>query len=154
MTTWNRPFPPSTLGQVEQFEESIGASVPPAYRKYLLSQNGGSPSDYLEFRIPAVADDKGGVMLGAIYGIGKRGSGMDLETQYEELNDVVPQGYIPIGEDPGGNLLLLAIHEPSRDNIVFWDRVGLLARETGQKMFPVADDINQFLESLRVMRNT
>jgi hypothetical protein len=92
-------------------------------------------------------------MLGAMYGIGKRGSGLDLETQFQELNDVVPQGHIPIGEDPGGNLLLMAVHEPSRDRIVFWDRVGILAMETGQNFFPVADDVSQFLKSLRVMRD-
>lgn len=152
MTTWNRPFPPSSSDEVEQFEKCIGASLPPAYRRYLLSQNGGSPSDYLEFRIPGVTGEMGEVMLGAMYGIGNRGNGIDLETQYEEFNDVVPQGYIPIGEDPGGNMLLLAIHDPSKDNIVFWDRVGLLA--TGQNLFTVANDINQFLDSLRVMRNT
>jgi hypothetical protein len=124
--------------------------LPPSYRKYLLSQNGGTPSDYLEFRVPGVLD-KGWVMLGAIYGIGKPGDGLDVETQFEELKDVVPDGHIPIGEDPGGNLLLVAMREPSRDRIVFWDRVGLLARDAGQNLFPVADEINQFLESLRAM---
>ncbi len=78
---------------------------------------------------------------------------MDLETQLEELNDVVPEGYIPIGEDPGGNLLLLSLHSHSKDHIFFWDRVGILARERGQNLFPVAEDINQFLESLRLMED-
>ena len=148
MTTWDRSFPPSSPTQVEKFEKCIGTSLPPAYGKYLLSQNGGFPSDYLMFRIPGLADDKGGVMLGAMYGIGERGNGLDLETQYQELNDVIPHGHIPIGEDPGGNLLLVAIHEPFKDQIVFWDRIGLLARELGQNLFQVADDINQFLASL------
>lgn len=154
MTQWNRPFPPLSIGQIEQFEESLGTPLPPAYRTYLLSQNGGFPTDYLTFHIPAISDDRGSVMLGALFGIGRRGSGLDLETQVEELKDVVPQGYIPIGADPGGNLLLLTIGTPFQERIVFWDRVGFLARTTGWNLFPVAEDINQFLESLRHMRDS
>ena len=92
-------------------------------------------------------------MLGAMYGIGEHGSGLDLETQYQELNDVVPKGHIPIGEDPGGNLLLVATHGPFKDQIIFWDRVGFLARALGRNSFPVSDDINLFLESLHTMRD-
>jgi hypothetical protein len=151
MTIWDRPFSPASPVHIERFEQCIGSLLPPAYRNYLLSQNGGIPSEYLEFKIPEIFGDVGRVMLGAMYGIGERGSGIDLETQYEELDDVVPQGHIPIGEDPGGNLLLLVVHGPSRERIVFWERVGLFASQQGKTLFPIADDINRFLESLRVM---
>jgi hypothetical protein len=129
----------------------MGMSLPPLYRGYLLSANGGQPSKYLAFAIPEIAGDRGKVMLGALYGIGADGSSLDLLTEYEEYKDVIPNGFIPIGEDPGGNQLLLATDGRDKEAIFFWDRAGFLAKHSGKNLFRIADGITLFLESLDII---
>lgn len=144
MITWNRPFPPSTLRQIEEYETLIRASLPPDYKRYLLSDNGGYPCGNMEFTIPSLCGEQALIMLGSLYGNGRRGGGLDLITAYEREES--PEGYVPIGEDPGGNLLLL---ELSTGGVLYWERDGILLDQIGEDLFPVAEGINQFVASLR-----
>ncbi len=73
-----------------------------------------------------------------------------MEYEYEEAtqwNPLLP-GFIPIGEDPGGNRLLLATIGKEAGKVFFWDRVGFWVREDGCNLFPVAESFTAFLVSL------
>ncbi len=86
-------------------------------------------------------------MLGCIYSLCNDGSHVDLPTIYEELMDDIPTGHIPIGEDPGGNPLLLAISGDDSDAIYYWDKIGFLLDVSERSNSRVANDIAEFLAS-------
>lgn len=146
MLEWNRFALPASESAVEQFEKNSGIQLPRCYRGYLLSSNGGQPCSEVGFQV-----DEGGecVMLGCLYGLCKDDPGVDLDTVYEELVDDVASGFLPIGEDPGGNLLLLSTNGDDSDAIHFWDRLGFLSKRFGKSRFRIANDIEEFLASLR-----
>ena len=107
--------------------------------------NGGRP-DLHVFMVPG--HDL--VMLSVLYGVGTKRVSLDLEYEYEEAtqwNPLLP-GFIPIGEDPGGNRLLLATIGKEAGKVFFWDRVGFWVREDGCNLFPVAESFTAFLVSL------
>ncbi len=145
MLAWNRFASQASESEVVQFENALGVRLPQVYRSYLTSSNGGQPCSVVGFKIGEAGDK---VMLGCIYSLCNDGSHVDLPTIYEELMDDIPTGHIPIGEDPGGNPLLLAISGDDSDAIYYWDKIGFFARRFGTKQFRVANDIAEFLASL------
>ncbi|HET6880436.1 MAG TPA: SMI1/KNR4 family protein [Pirellulales bacterium] len=152
MLDWQCFFPPASDESIEAVEQSVAVHLPPRYRSFLITSNGGRPHESVYFTIPELRER---AMLGALYGIAvKRGHGLDLETVYADWRDVLPAGLIPIGEDPGGNQLLLATVDDGSEGILFWDRVGFLTARTGRNQFHVASNIDQFLESLKVMADS
>lgn len=148
MLEWKRLLPPLSHAHIEEWERTHGISLPPRYRIFLLSTNGGQPSSDVGFDI---LDGKHKVMLGALYGISAQESSLSLQSAYEDLKDELPKGFLPIGEDPGGNQLLLATEGHEKDAIYFLDRVGILAKQEGNGLFRIADDISRFVESLHTM---
>jgi hypothetical protein len=151
MSEWKQFFSPATDALIEQFELEHGVVLPPHYRAYLTSVNGGQPIRRMCFTIPGIAET---VMLGGLFGLtAEAGNRMSIATVIAESNDDFPSGYIPIGTDPGGNLLLLATSEEQQDGIFFRDRVGFIVKRTGQRMFPLADNISVFLASLELVDN-
>jgi hypothetical protein len=147
---WKRFFPPASPGLIERFEKGHGVVLPPRYRNYLSLTNGGQPHHTRGFLIPEINEK---VMLGVLFGLSEEaGKSLSLETVIAESNDEFPHGYIPIGEDPGGNQLLLAASGEHQEEIFFRDRVGFLAKRTGKRMFRVAANIDEFLASLHVIQ--
>lgn len=147
MIEWKRYFEPISSGDIEACEQCIGMLLPPVYRSYLLSENGGSSLKHAGFVVPELNEK---VMLGALYGIGKPSSSLNLATAFDEYKDLLPGGLLPIGEDPGGNQLLLSTEGEEAEVIFFWDRVGLFERRMGKNLFRVADNMNQFIQSLEI----
>jgi hypothetical protein len=148
MLEWKRFFPPPSEEEIKMFEKRIGGYLPPQYRNYLLSENGGQPCQDAGFEI---MEGNHKVMLGALYSVSAGGSGLDVEAVYKNLREEMPRGFIPVGEDPGGNQLLLSTQGDDRDSIVFWDRVGLLSKQAGIRLFRVADNIYSFINSLHLI---
>jgi hypothetical protein len=143
------PFgdPPSER-EVRRVEKRIG-NLPPRYREYLLRSNGGKSGEdcKVEFQL---ADESESVMLGLLYGISSNRPGVDLLASYESEADDLPKEFLPIGEDPGGNLLLVRVEGKERDAIYFWDcRTEIFLKRYGRNVFRVADNIDDFLSSLR-----
>jgi hypothetical protein len=150
MIQWERFFPPASELQIRTFENDTGIVLPVQYAQYLLSANGGQPRNEICFTIPENSEE---VMLGALFGISDdEDDTLGLKAVYADAKDDIPRGFIPIGEDPGGNRLLLATIGSDAEAIVFWDRVGSLAKRTGKQMYRVAANIDDFVQSLRVVR--
>src|SRR5207248_5948569 len=106
MLEWTRFFPPASHAQIELFERDTGISLPPRYKSFLLSLNGGQPCKDMAFGISEISEK---VILGALYGISdEEDNTLNVATVYVDFKDDIPTDFIPIGEDPGGNLLLLA----------------------------------------------
>ena len=144
---WDSIFPPASEDQIAGFERATGIVLPPLYRDFLHSTNGGSPQSERRF----VVDESDEVMLGALYGIAEDGGALNLKSVYDDLREWedFPHEMLPIGEDPGGNRLLLATRGENKERIDFWDRVGFIAQRKGRRIFPVAANINALLAGLR-----
>jgi hypothetical protein len=146
MIEWKHIFPPASDSKIELFERDTGIRLPPRYKDYLHSINGGQPRKDTGFVIPEIHEK---VMLGVLYGISDDESNcLSLGTVYADSKDDVPAGFIPIGEDPGGNQLLLATTGEHKGGVFFLDRIGFLGKWTGKGMFLVASNMDEFLESL------
>jgi hypothetical protein len=142
-------LPPVSDSQIDRFENDHGISLPLAYRRFLRSTNGGQPHSYTSFVIPEVGEE---VLLGVLYGICDGQYGVSLGAMLAEFKDSLPEEYIPIGEDPGGNQLLLTLSGDHKDGIFYWDRVGFLARRADHSIFRVAANIDEFLDSLQAFK--
>jgi hypothetical protein len=130
-------------------EARLGVTLPSDYKTFLLETNGLNPEPYLCFAVP----EREEVMLGCLYGLKPNRTRCDLEHQQELISQwsPLPAGYVAIGDDPGGNALLLATSGEDAGRVFFWDRVGFWVREDGRNTFPVADSFTAFIESLRAM---
>jgi len=146
MVEWKRFFPKATPAQVERFERNAELSLPARYKSYLLSSNGGQPTESVGF---ILLKNRERVMLGVLFGMSDEDNGLSLEAVYSDSKDDIPTGFVPIGEDPGGNKLLIATTGERKEGVFFWDHVGFLLERTGERLFHVAHNIDDFLESLR-----
>ena len=87
-------------------------------------------------------------MLRCLYSLCNDESGVDLTAAYEELKDDIVAGVFPMGEDPGGNLILRSTQGDDGDAIYFWDRLGFLANRLGKSRFRITINIEEFHASL------
>ncbi len=144
MPTFARSFAPITAKKLAAFERRTGLRLPQDYQQFLLATNGGSPSPD-RFHVPSCGD----ACAGFLYGLSTPTTPCDLdyELAQAQLYDPLPEGFLPIGHDPGGNTLLLATCGEYSGQIFFWDRGGLWRRDN-QNTFFVAASFTEFLNSL------
>ena len=157
MIKWERLFSLPTAARIKKCEKTLGVTFPPLYRHYLQTANGGVTKPFVHFSILKGTHD---VRLGSLYGIADKKSNLDLETAYEffmdETSDEVgsptfPRGYIPVGDDPGNNLLLLMTKGKDKEAIFYWDCSDFYLEHYNidQNVFRVADNIDKFINSLQ-----
>lgn len=129
---------PTNEAQVAQLETILGRQLPADYRVFLLKHNGGTPSHRL-FEIPGCGE----ALVRVFTGIGTR---VDIQKWLREAAGDLPAGWIIIGFDPGGNVLLSdhsgAVH--------YWDRaLHFPASSPERNTFEVAKSFSEFLGTLR-----
>ncbi|WP_025684906.1 SMI1/KNR4 family protein [Paenibacillus maysiensis] len=107
--------PPLTLEEIEEFEIEHDVKFTEQYKKFLQESNGGYPVPNM-FKI---SDEQGEDVLNVFYGIGDMYS--NLEDYLDIYEDRLPQGFIPIGNDPGGNVICLGTNTEYYEKIYFWD---------------------------------
>ncbi len=97
-------------------EEKIGYQLPAEYKLFLLKHNGGRPvldgvryeNEHFDF-------------VGHFYAIRGEMYHDDLLRQIEEYKDMIPKGYLPIGESPGGDVFCISLKEPTKGALFHWD---------------------------------
>lgn len=136
------PLDPSDLSR---FEDRYGAVLPLEYREFLSKSNGGQPTPNT-FDIP---DCGASANVDLFYGIGPQGEPGDLGTEYEQVRDELPAGFLPIAHDPGGNYVLLCWIGSQAGEIYYWDANHFFEQsdESGDT-YRVAKNINDFLAAL------
>ena len=88
--------------QLQELEKAARCKLPPDYRSFLLSNNGGKPSPS-HFNVAQLDDE---VIVDIFYGIGVEEE-LDIVFWLEELDDDLPSKFLPIATDPGGAVCLL-----------------------------------------------
>ncbi|MBC1359129.1 SMI1/KNR4 family protein [Listeria booriae] len=127
---------------IQKFESINGFVLPKAYRLFLLENNGGETEPSTFF----ISENEGISVLNSFFGLG------DI---YENLQDFVeiyderlPDGFIPIGNDPAGNVICVSINESSSDNIYFWDHEQEIENPNEMSnVFFLANDIEAFINN-------
>ena len=107
---------------VSRLEKSLSiGSLPKDYRRFLLEVNGGHAGDANAFDFYHGGD---GSSLDGFYGLNfPEGDSFSLAfsiTSYVD-RDRVPSGFLPIGGDPFGNQICLAISGDHYGEVWFWD---------------------------------
>ena len=128
-------------------EELWGFHLPNDYRKYLLETNGGEPEKTL-FVIDA---EYGESTIDIFFGI-KKGINDNILLKQKYANVRFPDNFLPIARESFGNLILLAVKNPDRGKIFFWDHE--LEADDGEvpdysNLTLIAPDFQTFFNSLR-----
>lgn len=136
-----------SISDLIEVESKIGYQLPEEYKSFLLKNNGGRPVldgvryenehfDYVAF----------------FYAIRGEMYHDDLARQISEHKDMIPGGYLPIGESPGGDVFCISLKEPNKGSIFHWDHEE--ANYDGQpweyNMTNLSPSLTAFLEELYV----
>lgn len=132
---------------VINFEKKINHHLPNSYRCFLLNNNGGKP----EKGIFSFKDtnrnkmDASQIQMLAYLGIRKRDDTNHLLYLYDMFNKRIPKNYLPVGRDPGGNLILINL---KNEKIYFWDHEFEEDIENNINVYYLADNFDDFINKL------
>ena len=132
-----------SLEQIEKFEIKNNVKLTELYKSFLLKWNGGKAIPNLFM----ISDEQGPSVLNVFYGIGDM---YDNLTDFIDIMDErLPLGFIPIGDDPSGNIICLGTKDPYYDKIYFWDHEQEPEDpDDMSNMYFLANDIDEFLDNL------
>lgn len=143
--------PPLSERELQEFEEEMGYKLPEAYRSFLLAHNGGRPEPEF-FIVPDWQYRES--LVNEFKSIVPDGEGFGVRQIMEMKGDIFPEGFIPIGRDPGGNMILMSLMGESRENIYFWDHENtpddrLQNLSEYSNMYFLAGSFEEFVNSLK-----
>lgn len=131
---------------LEVFESFAGYTLPREYAEYLKTNAGETPNPSA-FEVP----DEGDTSVQYFFPLVSKTKTDTLAYKLKNYTGRVPEEMLPIGADPGGNLILLRIKGPKRGAVFFWDHE-LEADDEEQPYYdnikPLADSFPEFLASL------
>ena len=129
--------PAANESALRDFEAVLGFDLPTDYRAFLLQQNGGQPEDGV-FSVASW----GTSVVQEFFGVGSVPPGSSLQAALESVEDLLPEGIIPIGCEPGGVLLCIDLEHSKHGRIYLADFAS-----TGQ-LYEVAPSFTSLLASL------
>ena len=109
--TFKKSGPKITASDISAFEKKCGLKLPAAYRKFLLSHNGGQPSECL-LEFTGVDECENELCVSMFYSIcrtDKKDYDLEKAISYWRESERLPKRVIPVGEDIGGNLICLSL---------------------------------------------
>lgn len=134
-----------------KFEQEIGYPVPEDYRSFLLKYNGAKVKPRY-FNVPGWKYQQS--LVNEFDYIIFDDSGYGIRQVLAISGYRYPEAFIPIGSDPGGNTILLALKAPYRGQVYFWDHEHqpedrLDRLEDYNNVFFLSSSFNEFLNSLK-----
>ncbi len=132
---------------LQNVEEKIGYQLPTKYKLFLLKHNGGRPvlngvrheGQHFDY-------------VGHFYAICGETYHDDLLRQIKEHKDMIPEGYLPIGESPGGDVFCISLKKSTLGALFHWDHEE--ANYDGEpweyNMTNLSPSLTKFLEELCV----
>jgi hypothetical protein len=112
-------FGPTSEERLATFEATHQFKLPPDYRRFLLNHNGGRPRPgCVNFRY---RNRETACCVHYFYGLHDGAAWAQLERAAEICAGRMPDGFLPIGPDPGGNQFVLTTSGPDAGAIFFWE---------------------------------
>ncbi len=130
-----------TVEDLEKFEIKYNVKLPKQYKNFLVEFNGGYPQKS-GFEI---SKEEGKSLVNRFYGIGDMKC--NLGQVFEYLDGELPEGFISIGDDPGGNEICIGVNSEYYEKIYFWAHDSERDEEMSN-MFFLANDFDSFFEGL------
>jgi cell wall assembly regulator SMI1 len=131
MIEYQEARPPADPGSVDRLEQTVGRSLPPAYREYLLGQDGGRAVDN------SLAVDE-------VFGVGEDAPyERNIWKKMAVFARRHPEWLLPVAEDVYGNLFALSLRETDFGSVWFWDH----EEEADEGEPPAEDNITLTAES-------
>jgi hypothetical protein len=96
---------PITLEELNEFQISIGKTLPEDYRQHMLAFNGGGVA---KFNNAHISDPEGGEGIMEFYSI--KYSSYSLEEVNDDLFDLIPSGYLIIGRTRSGGEIIISLN--------------------------------------------
>ena len=150
----NKAGIPLDENELSKFETEIGYNLPDSYRQFLLESNGGSPIPEF-FDVPSWKFKSS--LIQRLKGLDSNYIGVDLREIRQIKGDLFPSGFMAIGSDPGGNLILIGLDGDTEGMIYFWDHEQqpqdqLPKLEEYVNVHHIADSFEQFIQSLKTAK--
>jgi hypothetical protein len=133
---------------IVDFERSLGITLPNSYRSFLLKHNGGMPEPNY-FPLLNNPIDKFAI-VNYLYCISS-GDDYDIRNIIISMEGRLPRDLLPIGEDPGGNLICIAVSGSNFGKVYFWDHedeLPLRQPSDYHNVYFLSNDFLQFFDSI------
>ncbi|RQR35243.1 SMI1/KNR4 family protein [Burkholderia sp. Bp9142] len=135
---------------IDEFFSSHELMCPAAYKAFLQQYNGGCFNEgYLQ-------DTPLGPLLVSYFSTLSPSKNRHIPAQMENLDEYIPVGFVPIADDPGGNLYLLDCdRNPDRNGkVYFWNHEGAEPAEdptlsSFDNITLLFDSFSEFLDALK-----
>jgi len=131
-----------TVEAIEKFESKHDLKLTDLFVQFLLETNGGNP-EKKTFRI---SDSQGDGILSRFYSIGDTRN--SLSKYIDILEGRIPNDFIPIANDPSGNIICLGMQNEYYENIFFWDHEQENDEADMSNMYFLATNIYEFVENM------
>jgi hypothetical protein len=137
---------PLTPEDIAQFETAHKLTIPESFRSFLLKHNGAVfQFDYPAFR---VKNERVKEALLQCFFCLSDGDPIDMKRVYRVHRKRLPEELMPIGSDPGNNLICLGIKGDHLGKLYFWERTKEHSPPTFANVYWLADDFESFLQGL------
>jgi len=149
LTKMDNVGPSLTALDLQEFEQRLGYLLPEEYKTFLLQYNGGTPipNTYkiVGWTEPCSLVNEFNGIIPDQYN--------DIEENIELLEGRLPNGFIPIADDPGGSSLLLSVDKDTYGKVYYWDHEnepydGGERLQDYPNIFFVADSFSDLLDQL------
>ena len=134
-------------------EQILEHQLPMEYREFIVTYGGIALDGYVEFPIKSKCGLGDSDYLDVVYTL-RSDDGYNLQKNLEASASMLPDGFLPIGQDPFGNLICLVVSGEKSGWVYFWNRAGKEGDEPRDfpgfgEICPVANGFNEFIFSLR-----
>ena len=141
-----------------KFEEKLNVILPNSYKEFMLKNNGGTPVGNWGFDfVENGTNQSTGSLISYFEKIYSENTMEpdDMKMGYKSLleTEQIPVGYLPIADDPFGNIIFLCVDEENYGSVYFGNQE-LEVPETGYLVMSlIADDFQKFVDSLYLLEN-
>ena len=134
-----------TQADIDDFETSLGESLPVEYRSFLLKSNGGVP-DPSWFPTNEGYDDD----ISHFLAINSANQAADMSAQREYYRRWIAPRFLPIAICGGGDVLCICLSGDDRGSIHYWNHeLGWYDDEPSEKSLSrLADRLSDFLNTV------
>jgi hypothetical protein len=133
---------------LDAFELRTKLRLPEAYRRFILKFNGGRPIPPAFPITGFVNNPIGGVQM--FFGFKPAMGCYDIEKIFDEDANLIPHGVLSVACTDGADFICLDLRK-SGSPVVYWNRRPYWGENnwSEDQLFPIADDFESFLASLR-----